>query len=162
MSEEKKVDFQLELLSMENEYFFKIGNFTYKLNLESDKCCKDLLNLANFDLQKFIDNCLEKIDDKNNGSTTFSTLKLTIQYKEVKIIPQYDITPEKIKEEVYNKLSISYNQEATELNGLSFFIIFLSIFLGMPLTKIELENIKSEFLLDKCLSKKASATVGMK
>ncbi|WP_375724585.1 hypothetical protein LXN10_03690 [Arcobacter sp. KX21116] len=110
--------------------YFKIDNVYYKF-INPNECKEKELKLSTFNIKEFIDKCLEEINDKNNGSTSFST-SLNIQFKKVEIVPQYNITPEKIKEIVYNKLSISYHQEAAELSGLSFFIIFLSIFFGIP------------------------------
>jgi|TARA_R110002033_G_scaffold165924_1_gene204257 hypothetical protein len=151
MSEEKEVDFQLELLSMENEYFLRIDDITYKINLESNECCKKLLDLANFDLQKFIDNCLEKIDEDNNKGSSSGTTNGFLSIKSLKIkliVPKENETyVEDIEEYINNKISEPSNTIINENNtGLSFFLIFLSIFFGISLIDIELEEIKSEFI----------------
>lgn len=166
--EEKEVDFQLDLLSKANEYFFVIDNYTYKLNLESNECCKELLKLANFDLQKFINNCLEKIDEDNNkddssGTTNTFSLSININSSEIKLVgPKEKKTDvEDIKE--YIKTSKPNNEKINGNNtDLSFFLIFLSIFFGIPLADNELKEIQDEFIkkqetpsptVDECLAK---------
>lgn len=168
MSEEKEVDFQLDLLSKANEYFFIIDNFTYKLNLESDKCCKDLLNLANFNLQEFIDKCLEKIDEDNNkddssGITNAFSLELSIKSLKIKlIVPEENETYVGDMREYIDNITSEHSNAIINGNNtdLSFFLIFLSIFFGISLADNELEEIKDEFnkqqkdsspTIDECL-----------
>lgn len=136
----------------ENIYLM-IDNVYYRFK-NSKECKEKELKLFTFNIEEFIAKCLEKIDDDNNkddssGTTNAFSLELSIKSLKIELLgsKEKETDIKDMREYIKNKTSEPSN---VKINGnntdLSFFLIFLSIFFGMPLTEEELKKIQDEFI----------------